>query len=168
MSKEEFKLLFDNHFDAVRNYVYYRCGDAELATDVAQETFLKVWEKQLEFIPGKGFGLLFKIASDIFISDYRRNTVHNKFKNAISIENEEITPEDEMTYRELSNSYETALANMPDNQRVVFLMSRSEGLKYKEIAERLDLSVKAIEKRMTQALDYIRENLKTYIEYSNS
>ncbi|MEA1899112.1 MAG: sigma factor-like helix-turn-helix DNA-binding protein [Bacteroidota bacterium] len=49
---------------------------------------------------------------------------------------------------------------MPEKQRIVFLMSRQEGLKYIEIAERLNLSVKAVEKRMNLALTYLKKAIK--------
>jgi RNA polymerase sigma-70 factor (ECF subfamily) len=49
---------------------------------------------------------------------------------------------------------------MKEKQRVVFLMSRYDGLKYKEIADHLDISVKAVEKRMNQALDHLKKHLK--------
>ena len=45
LGKTEFKLLFDTYFDAIRSFVFYRCGDANVASDVAQEVFMKVWEK---------------------------------------------------------------------------------------------------------------------------
>lgn len=159
MTQEAFKYLFDKHFDAVRNYLYYRCGDAELATDIAQDTFMRVWEKQLDVLPDKSVGLFYKIANDLFISRHRKINVDAKFKNSLTIDSDEETPESKMTYVELSETYERALADMNEKQRVVFLMSRSEDLRYSEIAERLQLSVKAVEKRMSQALAYFREKL---------
>jgi len=41
LNKEEFKDVFDIHFDAIRSFVFYRCGDMETASDVAQDVFLK-------------------------------------------------------------------------------------------------------------------------------
>jgi DNA-directed RNA polymerase specialized sigma24 family protein len=52
---------------------------------------------------------------------------------------------------------------MPEKQRTVFLMNRIDELKYKEIADHLGLSVKAIEKRMSQALDHLKTHLKDKI-----
>ena len=71
-----------------------------------------------------------------------------------------ITPEDLLEYDELSVKYEEVLSILPENQREVFLMSRMEDLTYKEIAGRLDIGVKAIEKRMSLALHTLRKELK--------
>ena len=157
MTRQEFKHLFDIHFDVVRNYIYYRSGDSELATDIAQETFMRVWEKQLNFKENKTKGLLFKIAGDLFISSYRKQKVILQFKLQTKPGITDHSPEDIMQFEELKEKYETALAQMPEKQRIVFLMSRMEQLKNREIAETLNLSIKAVEKRMKQALDYVKK-----------
>ena len=157
MTREEFKDLFDAHFDIVRNYIFYRSGDSELATDIAQETFMRVWEKQLKFETNKTKGLLFKIAGDLFVSSYRKQKTALQFRLNSKPEIADHSPEDRMQFEELKKKYETALAQMPEKQRVVFLMSRMEHLKNREIAEILNLSIKAVEKRMKQALDHLRE-----------
>lgn len=157
MTKELFKSLFDTHFEAVRRYVYYRSGSSEMATDVAQETFLKIWEKQLH-PDGKNIkGLLFKIAGDIFVSHHRKEKSELNFSLTFKPELLENSPEDEMQFKELKNSYEQALKTLPENQRTVFLMSRMDGLKYHEIAGQLGLSVKAVEKRMNHALTFLKK-----------
>lgn len=160
MTQEEFKYIFDHHFDSVRNYIYYRCGDSELATDVAQDTFMKIWEKQKFDLKRDSSGLLYKIASDLFVSSYRKAKVAQNFTMKFEHNGESLSPEDELNYQETKRCYESALANMPEKQRVVFLMSRMEELKYFEIAERLNLSVKAVEKRMKNALSGLRKALK--------
>lgn len=159
MTKEQFKEIFDAHFDGVRNYIYYRCGDPELATDIAQETFMKVWEKQPSTKEGKIKGLLYKIAGDTFISNYRKQQTALNFKLNIKPELTGETPEDRLHFEELSNRYDRALAALPEKQRTVFLMSRIDNLKYKEISENLGISVKAVEKRMGLALDYLKKAL---------
>ena len=159
MTKELFKALFDTHFDAVRSYVYYRSGNTDLATDVAQETFLKIWEKQLH-PEGKNIkGLLFKIAGDIFISRYRKEKLALEFSLNFTSGITENSPEDQMQFQELKSRYEMAIKNLPDNQRTVFLMSRMDGLKYHEIADQLGISVKAVEKRMNLALSFLKQSI---------
>ncbi|MDX2415230.1 MAG: sigma-70 family RNA polymerase sigma factor [Bacteroidales bacterium] len=159
MSREEFKELFDSNFDSVRSYIYYRCGDKELATDIAQEAFMKVWEKNIDAAQGNIKGLIYKIASDLFVSFYRRKDVEKRFSRSIEIDLVEGSPEEALEYQEIKEKYHLALMEMNENQRIVFLMSRVEELKYGEIAERLNIGVKAVEKRMSLALKYLRLSL---------
>ena len=148
------------HFAQVRNYVFYRSGNTEVATDIAQETFLKVWEKQKSVQPEKVKGLLFKIAGDLFVSHYRREQRSFQFFNHFIFDENGESPEEIYAFEQLKGKYEKALDKMPEKQRTVFLLSRAENLKYKEIAGMLDISVKAVEKRMTAALNYLRTILK--------
>jgi RNA polymerase sigma-70 factor (ECF subfamily) len=134
-----------------------------VATDIAQETFMRIWEKQMMIDPQRVKGLLFKIAGDLFITQYRRKQVANNFFNTFQPNNKSQTPEDEINFRELLNAYDAALKSMPEKQRTVFLMNRIDELKYKEIAEQLGLSVKAIEKRMSLALEHLKTHLKDKI-----
>ena len=160
MTKEQFKFLFDTHFDAIRRYLFYRSGDTVISTDLAQDTFMRVWEKQMNLDPTRDAGLLYKIASDLFISHYRRDRRGRGVISELQFDLTENSPEENLQYKELKGKYERVLLKMPENQRIVFLMSRMEELTYKEIASRLSLSVKAIEKRMTAALALLRKELK--------
>ncbi len=147
------------HFAAVRNYVFYRSGNTDVATDIAQETFLKIWEKEKLVKPEKVKGLLFKIAGDLFISHYRREKQSFHFFQHFVFNTEEENPEEIFAFGQLKENYENALRKMPEKQRTVFLLSRAENLKYSEIAEMLGISVKAVEKRMKGALDLLRQVL---------
>ncbi|MBK3516626.1 RNA polymerase sigma-70 factor [Carboxylicivirga marina] len=159
MKREDFKSLFNEQFDPLRNYIYYRCGDAELATDIAQDVFMKLWEKKLDKPPKELIGLLYKMAKDAFISKYRRSKTEQEFIARPPDNAESQSPEEELNYKELKRTYERALKEMPEIQREVFMMSRVEELKYHEIAERLELSIKAVEKRMKNALQFLRQEL---------
>jgi len=160
LTREEFKGLFDKYFDSIRSYIYYRCSDTELATDIAQEVFMQVWEKQFEIRNGKIKSLIYKMAGDLFISRYRRMELEQRYMNSIELDYLGDSPEEQAELDELTAKYESSLAALPENQRSVFLMSRNEGLKYSEIAERLNISVKAVEKRMNKALTFLRDALE--------
>ena len=160
MKQKEFKDFFEINFDPLRSFIYYLCGDTDLATDIAQEVFIRVWEKQFDIQNPKIKGLLFKMAREMFISRYRRNKVAKKYIDSIRFNYEEtFTVDSDIEYDELRQRYENALFKLPVTQREVFLMSRDEKLKYSEIAERLGISVKAVEKRMSAALAYLRNVL---------
>ena len=163
MTEYEFKQFFNNNFDSLRSYLFYRSGDKELSTDLAQDTFVRLWEKQVKDEGKKTVGLAYKIASDLFISNYRKSNVEANYIDSLEFKFSNNTPEKEMEYNELKSKYEHSLANLGEKQRVVFLMSRMEGMKYSEIAEKLGISVKAVEKRMNVALSTFRAVLKILI-----
>ena len=160
MTQQEFKSLFESHFSQVRNYLFYRSGDVDIATDIAQETFLRIWEKQHIIQKDKIKGLLFKIATDLYITHYRKEKRSFEFFSNYVFNTEFHSPEDEMEFGQLKESYKKALDKMNEKQRTVFLLSRVENMKYSEIAEMLDISVKAVEKRMKFALEHLRKFLK--------
>jgi len=161
LTKEAFIFFFNTHFDAVRNYIFYRSGNAELATDIAQETFMTIWEKKIDTDKKKIKGLLYKIAGNLFINQYRKQQTIFKFNNRFEVNNEEFSPENEFEFKELKEKYEQAISILPEKQRLVFLMSRYDGLKYHEIAENLSISIKTVEKRMSKTLTFMRQTLNT-------
>lgn len=160
MTKEKFQACFDEHFDAIRNYLYYRSGDSELATDLAQDVFLRIWEKQMVLEEGYTKGLLYKMASDNFVSHLRRAKLQNEYLQSMPLAFKTEPVDSSIDYEVLKRQYEKVLSKLPEKQRVVFLMSRMNGLTYQEIAERLTISVKAVEKRMRNALGKLRTELQ--------
>ena len=161
MTKEQFRILFDRYFDDIRRYLYYRSGDEALSTDLAQDTFMRIWEKKMMLSPDRDAALLYKIAGDLFVSHLRREKLRQEAPDRIRFEPDSRNPEEELEFQELQEKYEKALVKLPENQRIVFLMSRMEELTYAEIAARLTLSVKAVEKRMTGALARLRKEIQT-------
>lgn len=160
LSKAEFKQLFDSCFDAIRSFIFYRYGNADMASDMAQDVFMRVWEKREQLDNHNLKSLLYKVANDMVISNYRRDVIRLDFEQSMTHLNDKpLSPEDELAFEELTSSYAKALEQMPETQRVVFLMSRNDELTYSEIAGCLSLSVKAVEKRMSAALQYLRTEL---------
>lgn len=160
LSKTEFKHLFDTHFDAIRSFIFYRCGNMDVASDMAQDVFMKVWEKREQLSSDNLKALLYKIANDLVISNYRKETTRNDYAQSMTMEtSDSLSPEEELAFQELKESYANVLEKMPEGQRIVFLMSRNDELKYHEIADNLGISVKAVEKRMSGALQLLRTEL---------
>lgn len=152
-------MVYDAHFDAIRRYLIYRSGDRDLSSDIAQNVFMKVWTKKMEIANGNIKSLLYKMAGEDFISYLRHKKVESNYINTLDfiIINQE---EDHDFYIEKKKEFKKALSELPDKQRVVFLMNKMEGLTYGEIAESLGLSKKAIEKRMSQALGTLKTTLQ--------
>ena len=100
------------------------------------------------------------MTNNAFIDYCRKNKNSTEHIESLELGFTKNEPEIQIEYQELKSKYEKALASLPEKQRTVFLMSRVENLKYKEIAERLDLSQKAVEKRMSQALAFLKEKIK--------
>ncbi len=159
LSREEFRDLFEKRFDSIRAFIWYRCSDEDLASDIAQDVFTKVWEKGMNVHPDKDKNLLYKIASDMLITRLRHRRVELNFRNSVMAEKEDVTPEDNVQFNQIADSFSRALAAMSEGQREVFLMSRFERLKYDEISHRLGIGVKAVEKRMNGALRLLREKI---------
>jgi len=159
LDREEFKILFDQQFDSVRRYILYRSGNAELATDIVQDAFMKLREKRNKVNLKTSKELLFKMASDLYISRYRKEKLTEQYLKSFQFLNKEYSPQEQMEFNQLKQVYENALVGMGEKQRVVFLMSRVDEYKYSEIAENLNISVKAVEKRMNVALSYLRKIL---------
>ena len=158
MTAEEFKNLYDLYFESIRNYIYYRSGNKDLANDISQETFIKVWKKRTEINKEKIKALLYKIAGDEFINYLRKEKLKRQYVEdslKFKIENNNDNQDEEI--RKLK--FENLLKKMSEKQRAVILMSKREGLTNKEISNYLEISLKAVEKRMTQAIKFLKENI---------
>ena len=160
ISKAEFKELYDKYFDALRTFIFYRCRDTEMASDMAQDVFLKLWEKREQWSDHNLKSLLYKMANDAVISGYRKNKTRSDFVQNMTLQvSETVSPNDELQFKELEAVYAKTLEKMPEKQRTVFLMSRNDEMKYHEIAECLNISVKAVEKRMSAALKVLKNKI---------
>ena len=159
MTAKDFKMIYDTHFDDLRRYLVYRSGDQDLSGDIAQNVFMKVWTKKIELASGNIKSLLFKMATDEFISHIRRKKVERAYSDSIDLRlvQESDSGDDEL--KDKKEQIKKALNQLPEKQRTALLMNKMQGLTYKEIAESLNLSAKAIEKRISQALGTLKQNL---------
>ena len=160
-TKANFIDLFNQMYSHIKNFVYYKTGDLEMAEDIVQETFLKIWEKRNEIRQQTVKSLLYTIAGNLCKNRFEHQQVVFEFANKFRQKETSVSPEFELELKEFNDKLQNAIGALKEKNRVVFLMNRIDGLTYKQIADNLGLSQKAIEKRMKSALS----DLKKTIEY---
>ena len=160
-----FRDLFFRYAASLRHFVYFRSGDWNGAEDAVQESFLRLWKNCRAVPPDKARSYLYTVANHLFLDDARRQQVAFRFVQYAGHTASLVAPaaDGELEAKELQDRLELALAQLPEGQRTVFLMNRVEKLTYAEIAECLNLSVKAVEKRMHGALVELRRCLEVRV-----
>lgn len=152
-TEQEFKAFYIEIFPVLRSFVVAKCGDIELAEDLAQEAFVKLWNNQAKVETEKAKSFLFTVANNLFLDHLRHHKVKYNYANSFMFQQDDNDPHFHLEMKEFKIKLDIAIQSMPDGSREVFLLNRIEKLTYKEIAENLGLSVKAIEKRMQKALE---------------
>lgn len=154
-----FDIAFKTHANDIRNYLYYKFGNLELAEDIVQESFIKLWINCTKVTFQKSRSYLFTIATNMFIDMKRHEKVVLNFRisQPKSINHE--SPEYLLEEKEFMTKLQDTMASLPSKQREVFLLNRIDKKTYKEIAEILNISIKAVEKRMQKALIIIRKEI---------
>jgi RNA polymerase sigma factor (sigma-70 family) len=158
LTAKDFKMIYDTHFDDLRRYLIFRSGDQDLSVDIAQNVFMKVWTKKIEIASGNIKSLLFKMATDEFISHIRKKKVEKEYIESVNLRLIR-EPDNNDDLLEKKVLFQKALNQLPEKQKTALLMNKMQGLTYKEIAEVLNLSQKAIEKRIGLALKALKQNL---------
>ena len=160
IDKTEFVELFKQFYSSIKNFVYYKTGDIAVADDIAQEAFIKVWEKKDEIRKETIKSLLYTIAGNLCKNRFEHQQVVFEFANNFKQNEHSVSPEFELELKEFNEKLQHAIGALKEKERVVFLMNRIDGLTYKEIAKNLGLSQKAIEKRMKNALSDLKKTIK--------
>jgi RNA polymerase sigma-70 factor (ECF subfamily) len=159
----EFDQIFEDWYYPVRNFLYYKTGDMQIAEDITQDTFLKIWEKKESIKIPTVKSLLYKIATNLFLNRQEHLKVQYRFVTDYTVNEFSDAPDFDMEMKEFDKRLQLTLADLDEKNRVVFLMNRIDDLTYNQIAENLGLSVKAVEKRMGKALSFLKEKLDVKI-----
>lgn len=154
---QRFKALYTQLVQQIFRYIYYKCGDRALAEDLTQDAFVRFWNKIDSVKEGGESSYLYQIAKNLMINHAQKTQVKLKFKKTVQIQADSQSPQFILEEQEFKSRIEDAISNLPNTQREVFLMNRIDGLKYREIAECLNISQKAVEKRMHLALTTLRQ-----------
>jgi len=166
-SKTDFEKLFNTHYSNLCSYANNFLKDVDASEEVVQETLFKLWtNKESIVITTSIQSYLFRAVRNASLNvikhiDIRENyKVHNEYEMQ-----DELSSEDEMIVSELDLKIRKAIDQLPMERKKVFLLSRYEGLKYREIAEKLNISVSTVENQMVKALKFLRVELKDYLPW---
>ncbi|MEQ6118676.1 sigma-70 family RNA polymerase sigma factor [Reichenbachiella sp. MALMAid0571] len=159
--EQVFNDVHSSHVVTLRNFLYYKLGDLEKAKDYTQEAFVRLWDNCSKVSLDKVKSYLFTIANRLFLDDTDHQKVALKFqiRSGVSESQQENNPEFLYRQEEFKIRLEEAVSNLPEKQRVVFLMSRIDKIKNKEIAKELNLSIKTVEKHISNSLKTLKANL---------
>ena len=158
--EKKFSAFFQKNSKLLSNYIFYKCGNLELANDIVQDAFLKFWNNCQKILPGKAKSFLFTVATNLFLNEFSKSKVVLNFKSTLGKNYTNESPEFLLEEKEFGAKLQNAISNLTEAQRTAFLMNRIDGKKYKEIAEILEISVKAVEKRIHNALKNLRKEIE--------
>ena len=165
-NESAFEMIFRSYYQPLCRYAYSFLEDKEEAEEVVQSAFITIWEKRN--------GLDIQTSLKSYLYRMVRNACLNVIKHE-KIKQQHVAHElavTESSYEsvsqkvyanELELKISEAMKTLPDQCRLVFQLSRFEELKYQEIADQLQISVKTVENHMGKALKIMREQLKEYL-----
>lgn len=164
LDKSSFEKLFKEFFKPLTAFAFKYVKDIDDAKSIVHDAFMKLWEKRDEIDLNKS------------VKSYLYTSVNNKSLNFIR-DNKKFVREEiiidqlhndfdntnELSAKDIQKRVAKTLEDLSPKVRETFILSRTEGLKYKEIAEKMGVSVKTVETHMSAALKLLRENLKEFL-----
>lgn len=165
-NKSAFKLVFDTYYADLSRYAFSMLKRQEEAEDLVQQVFVNFWEKREQTIISGS------------LKSYLFRSVHNQSLNLIKHEKVKASyvqhsqffdikyqsdVEETLEGKELETQIAAAIQTLPKQCQKIFVMNRMESLKYKEIAEQLDISIKTVENQIGKALKILRSSLAPYL-----
>ena len=162
--RSAFSELVCLHADGVRNVVYRMCGDAQLAEDAAQETFIQAWTHLRSYHPGTSLrNWLYRIAVNAATDLLRKEKriLPNALED-LQLQDPQLGPEALLFEEERTALIQKAILSLPEASRAVLVLREYEEMSYHEIADALDIPVGTVMSR----LNYARKTLKEKLEGS--
>lgn len=161
-----FEQVFKTHFKRLHAYAFTLLQNEAEAEETVQQVFFKLWERKEN------------LSHDAPVTAYLYRAVHNESLNylkhqqvksrhqlqvAYRMKSESQQPGERSASAELEKKIHAALQDLPEQCRTIFQLSRFEELKYREIADKLDISVKTVENQMGKALKILRAKLVDFL-----
>lgn len=166
LDEKTFEQIFRTHFSSLCHFARKYIRDTDVCKEIVHNVFVNIWEKRTSIDLQKN------IKSYLFSAVYSRcmNYIRDQKKfDGNAQEHIEVMEkaddqdiEQKMAETELEGRINLAIQSLPEKCREVFQLNRIEGLKYKEIAEKLGISIKTVENQVSKALKVLRENLADY------
>ena len=165
LDQQLFEQLFNEYFVQLTNFARSYVKDEDAAKELAQDAFINLWQKKEEIDKNKSIkSYLFTTVRNRSLNYIRDNKKYKSEYLDIELEkSNDYFDSDILTSKELQERITASINSLPEKCRRVFKMSRFEDLKYKEIAEELNISIKTVENQMGKALKVLRKDLKEYL-----
>ncbi|MDJ1485167.1 RNA polymerase sigma-70 factor [Cytophagaceae bacterium YF14B1] len=161
-SQHAFDCLFKKYAKKVMSFLIKFLRSEEEAKDALHDIFLKIWENRESLNENLSFNsYLFTIARNQALHILRDKKLHEQ-KLALVLSNSDEadqSTETSVEYTDLSNHYTQLVDRLPVKRKLIYNLSRKEGMSYFEIADYLNISVKTVEGQMSAALKFLKENL---------
>ncbi|WAC41629.1 RNA polymerase sigma factor [Pedobacter sp. SL55] len=156
------KSIYSNYYQKLCIYILNFTTDRNLVEDVVQDTFLKLWNNR-EILRSNGSlnAYLYKITYNNFIDNYRKTKrLDQELDNIRLASLAELLDEDhEEVFSQRLQKVKEAIAQLPARCKEIFLMNKEKGMRYQQIADELDISVKTVENQIGKALQAIRAHV---------
>jgi RNA polymerase sigma-70 factor (ECF subfamily) len=158
--------LFNRYHASLCMLAYRVVGDKDQAKDIVQEVFIKLWRNRNNLHITISLEAYLKRAAINSSINYLNTKAVSKKQNLDKSDLDFMianSVDDKTAFDELSLRADHAINSLPTRTKAVFTLIRWEGMSYKEVAEALNISTKAVEKEMLKALKLLREALKDYL-----
>lgn len=165
-SQSGFEMLFNKHYEPLCAFVFGVVNDYDVCEEIVQNLFYNLWVKRNNTVINTSIkSYLYQAARNGALNQIKHLDIKEKYKqyNKERMDVAEQNYADAMVESELADTIQKAINKLPTECRKVFVMSRNEDLKYREIAQKLDISVKTVEKHMGKALSKLRSELTEYL-----
>lgn len=165
--KAVFKKIFQEYQPRLYRFLWVKLRSVDLAEDLIQESFVRLWENRETINPEKNFEIyLFRIAANLVIDFLRANkTQAHRLKNPDFVDARHKT-DSATEFHQLRKIVDEVLSRLPEGPRTAFILSRYEELSHKEVGEVMGISTRTVEKHIGQALQTLREHLQN-LEWTN-
>jgi len=154
-----FERFYKKHSKNLHDFLYYKFGEHLNPQDKVQEAFIKIWQNCGKIEPAKAKSYLFTTANNLMLNAVAHQKVVLKHSKQPQKHSTNESPEFVLQEKEYHKKLQNAISNLTEAQRTAFLLNRVEGKRFKEIAELLDISTKAVEKRIYGALKKLRKEI---------